>query len=360
LIIRDYIIKEVLRTFIGVFTVIFLIILSTQFLKALSLVVAGKIALDFLFLLIFFKNIESLTLILPLTLFVSIILALSRLYKDSEMIALSSCGIGPVALLKNILIVIFVFIFLESGLSMILAPWASYKIQYAEETFKSQADLELITPGQFNIAEQGKRVLFTQEMPEATTLKNVFLHLDNDDSESVLVSEYASIAMNNKQTARYIVFQDGNRYDGTPGSLDYRVVQFHDYGVLMEGKMPEKIRLDRESLRLPLLLNSTQASHKAELQWRISQVLMMILLAMIAVPLSKSEPRQGRYAKMALAILLYIAYSNLLIIAMNWVKKGVVSPTFGMWWVHILFLLLFLSLFSYQMGWFNRFKHNNL
>ncbi len=357
MIIRDYIIKEVLRTFVGVFIVIFLIILSTQFLRALSLVVDGKIALDFLFSLIFFKNIESLTLIIPLTLFISIVLALSRLYKDSEMVALSSCGIGPLALLKSIFIVIFIFIFLESGLSMILAPWANYKIQYAEEMFKSQAELELITPGHFNIADHGKRVLFTQEMPEATSLKNVFLHLDDDDSESVLVSEYASVAMNSKQTARYIVFQEGSRYDGIPGSLDYRVVRFKEYGVLMEGKMPDKINLGRESLPLPTLLNSTKLSHKAELQWRISQILMMILLAMIAVPLSKSEPRQGRYGKIALAILIYIAYSNLLVVAMNWVKKGVVSPAFGMWWVHILFLFLFLILFFYQMGWFNRFKH---
>ncbi|MCK5698058.1 MAG: LPS export ABC transporter permease LptF [Gammaproteobacteria bacterium] len=357
MIIRDYIIKEVLRTFAGVFIVIFLIILSTQFLRALSLVVDGKIALDFLFSLIFFKNLESLTLIIPLTLFVSIILALSRLYKDSEMVALSACGIDPMALLKSILIVIFMFVFLEAGLSMIVAPWANYKVQYAEEAFKSQADLELITPGQFNIADQGKRVLFTQEMPEATTLKNVFLHLDNEDSESVLVSEYATIAMNSKQNARYIVFQEGSRYDGIPGSLDYRVVHFKDYGVLMEGKMPNKIRLDRESLRLPLLLNSTKASYKAELQWRISQVLMMILLAMLAVPLSKTKPRQGRYGKMALAILIYIAYSNLLVVAMNWVRKEVVPSSFGMWWVHSLFLLLFLILFSYQMGWFNRFKH---
>ncbi|RKZ93564.1 MAG: LPS export ABC transporter permease LptF [Gammaproteobacteria bacterium] len=359
LIIRDYVIKEVLRTFISVFVVLFLIILSTQFLKALSSVVEGKIALDFLFSLIFFKNIESLTLIIPLTLFLSVVLALSRLYKDSEMIALSACGIGPESLLRSILIVIFSFVFLEAGFSMVLGPWASGKMQYAQEVFKAQADLELITPGQFNVADGGKRVLFTEDMPEPTKLKNVFLHVDNDDSSSVMASDNASIVIDQQQGARYIVFQDGNRYDGIAGSLEYRFINFKDYGVLMGGKELVNFTRDRDSIPSLELFNSDTLTRKAELQWRISQVLMMILLAMLAVPLSKSAPRQGRYGKMALAILLYIAYTNLLMVAMNWIRKGVVSPAIGMWWVHALFLLLFIILFARQMGWLSGLKRKS-
>lgn len=359
MIIRDYIIKEVLRTFTGVFTVLFLIILSTQLLRALAAVADGKIALDFLFSLIFLKNIESLTLIIPLTLFLSILLALSRLYKDSEMIALTACGIGPNALLKSILIIIFSFVFIEIGLSMVLGPWASYKMQHAEQLFKSQADLELITPGEFNIADNGKRVIFTEEMPETTELKNVFLHVSNDDSGSVMASDDAKIIVDSKQGARYIVFQDGNRYDGSAGSLEYRFIKFKDYGVLMDGKQPGSFIIERESLSSLKLLTSDRLPHKAELQWRISQVLMMILLAMIAVPLSKTAPRQGRYGKMALAIFLYIAYSNLLVVAMNWIRKDIVSPTIGMWWVHAIFLLLFVVLFVRQMGWLSGIRHKS-
>ncbi|MCU7939070.1 MAG: LPS export ABC transporter permease LptF [gamma proteobacterium symbiont of Bathyaustriella thionipta] len=356
MIVRDYIIKEVLRTFIGVFVVLFLIILSTQFLKALSAVADGKIALDFLFSLILLKNIESLTLIIPLTFFLSILLALSRLYKDSEMIAFSACGIGPDSLLKSIIILIFSFVFLEIGLSMILAPWASNKLQHAEELFKSQADLELITAGQFNLANNGKRVLFTEKMPEPTELKNVFLHVDNGDSSSVMASDDAKIVIDSKQGARYIVFQDGNRYDG---SLDYRFIKFKDYGVLMKGKQLKRYIRDRESLPTIELWASNKLPYIAELQWRISQVLMMVLLAIIAVPLSKTAPRQGRYGKMALAILLYIAYSNLLVVAMNWIRKGVISPIMGMWWVHALFLLLFFILFVRQMGWLSSLKRKS-
>ncbi|MCW8930100.1 MAG: LPS export ABC transporter permease LptF, partial [Gammaproteobacteria bacterium] len=313
-------IKEVLRTFAGVFTVLFLIILSTQLLRSLSTVAEGKIGLDFLFSLIFLKNLESLTLILPLTLFLSILLALSRLYKDSEMVALSACGIGPGTLLQSISIVLFSFIFLEIGLALVLAPWASNKMQHAEESFKAEADIELITPGQFNMADDGKRALYTQDMPAPSKLHNVFLHVDNGDTSSVMSSDEANIVTDDRQGARYIVFQNGNRYDGTPGALDYRFIKFKDYGVLLEGKALTDIILDRGAVPTTELLKSDKLSHIAEFQWRVSQVFMMILLALIAVPLSKSAPRQGRYAKMALAIFLYIVYSNLLVVGMNWVR----------------------------------------
>ncbi len=356
LIIRDYVIKEVIRTFTGVFMVLFFIILSTQLLRSLSAVAEGKIALDFLFSLIFLKNVESLTLILPLTLFLAILLALSRLYKDSEMVALSTCGVGPGSLLKSILIVLCSFVFLEAGLSMVLAPWASSKMQYAEELFKAEADIELITPGQFNMIDNGLRVLYTEKMPEPTRLENIFLHVEDGEKSSVMASDIADIVIDNKQGARYIVFQNGNRYDGIPGSLDYRIIKFKVYGVLLEGKGVSDIILDRSAVPSVELLNSDNLNYKAELQWRISQIFMMILLAMIAVPLSKTAPRQGRYAKMAVAILLYIVYSNLLVVAMNWVRKGVVDPLIGLWWVHVIFLLLFLILFLYQIGWPGSFK----
>ena len=338
---------------------LFLIILSTQLLRSLSAVAEGKIALDFLFSLIFLRNIESLTLILPLTFFLSILLALSRLYNDSEMVALSACGIGPGTLLKSISIILFSFVFLQISLALVLAPWASNKMQYAEEAFKAASDIELITPGQFNLADNGSRVLYTESMPGPTQLENVFLHVEEDKGSSVMVSRDAELITDDRQGSRYVIFQQGNRYDGKPGSLDFRYIKFKDYGVLLEGKALKNIIPERESMPSIDLLGSDKLAHKAELQWRISQIIMMIILAILAVPLSKTAPRQGRYAKIALAIFLYIVYSNLLVVAMNWVRKGVVDPIIGMWWVHLIFLILFLVLFSRQMGWLHGLKRNN-
>ncbi len=361
MIIRDYIIKEILRSFLGVFIILFLIILSTQLIKSLSLVAKGQISVDFLLALISYKNIESLTLLVPLALFIAVLLAISRLYKDSEMIALSSCGVGPVSLLKSVMIIVVSFIFFEMGLALIIAPWASSSIQIAQEEYQAKAVMEFIEAGQFNFSSDANRVLYAESFSDKSHLDNVFLYIDNNDKNkndrsSVLVSKNASFITDPRNGSRYIVFNEGHRYDGSPGSLDYRHVRFKDYGVLLEGKAIGKISFERKALSLDILLSSDNLRHKAELQWRISQVLMMIILAMLAVPLSKSTPRQGRYGKMAIAILLYVVYSNLLLVALNWMKKGKVEPYIGLWWVHLIFMLLFLVLFSYQMGWFNVLK----
>ena len=361
MIIRDYITREVIRTFGGVFLVLFLIILSTQLIKSLAAVANGKISIDFLFALIGLKNLQSMTLIIPLTLFLAILLALSRLYKDSEMVALSACGIGPASLLKSVVLVMASFVCFEIGLALVIGPWAFRQMQIVEEEFKLQADIELVIPGQFTLSNDRKRVIYTEEIVNRTQLKNVFLHVDNNNRSSVLASDKANIETDPRQGARYIVFQNGNRYDGVSGALEHRAIKFKDYGVLLEGQGRAVIKLDRDALPLKELTASDNLYYKAELQWRISQILMMIILALLAVPLSKTSPRQGRYGKMALAVLIYIVYSNLLLVAMNWLRKGVVEAYIGMWWVHLLFFALFLFLFARQMGWLSglrRKSHN--
>ncbi len=363
MIIRDYITKEVLRTFGGVFIVLFLIILSTQLIKSLAAVASGKISIDFLFVLLGFRNLESMMMIIPLTLFLAILLALSRLYKDSEMVALAACGVGPSTLLKSVLIVLVSFVFIEASLALVIGPWANSKMQYMEEEFKLQADIELVVPGQFTLSNDGRRVIYAEEITDRTHLKNVFLHVDNTDNSSVLAADEANLESDPQQGARYIVFQNGHRYDGVPGSRDYRSIKFKDYGVLLTGKAGAVVKLDRNALPTRDLWDSTDLYYIGELQWRISQVIMMIVLALLAVTLSKSSPRQGRYGKMALAILIYVVYSNLLLVAFNWLRKGQVEPYIGMWWVHLLFFTLFLFMFARQMGWLSSLKrktHNVL
>ncbi len=351
MIIRNYITKEVLRSFGGVFMVLFLIIFSTQLIRSLATVANGKISINFLFAVLGFRNLESLTLILPLTLYLAILLALSRLYKDSEMVALAACGIGPATLLKSVLIVLASFIFVEAGVALIMGPWAYSRMQYYEEEFKLQADIELVVPGQFTVSNDGRRVIYTEDIVAKTNLKNVFLSVDNANSTSVLSSKEAKIEADPQQGARYIVFQNGYRYDGVPGSRDYRSIKFKDYGVLLSGRGSAVVKLERIALPLKDLWGSKDRYYIGELQWRISQVLMMIILALLAVPLSKTSPRQGRYGKMALAVFIYIIYSNLLLVALNWMRKGVVEPYIGLWWVHLLFFALFLFMFAWQMGW---------
>ncbi len=360
MIIRDYIIKEILKTFVAVFIILFLILISTQLLRYLSAVAEGKVPIELFFTMLGLRNLESMTLMLPLSLFLSILLALSRFYKDSEMVALASCGIGPSTLLKCVLIVALSFTFLEASLALFLSPLANRQIEIMKAEMKATADTETISAGQFNISKDSRRVLYAASKSNNTELKNVFLHLRDDDNRSVLAAEDASLVTDDKLEVRYIVFQNGNRYDGVPGTLEYRHVKFQDYGVFIPGQHVTVSDFEKYSLSLTELFSMTDSKAVSEIQWRFSMIISIILLSMLAVPLSKSSPRKGRYGNFAAAILVYIIYTNLLTVSQSWIKKDKIDPLLGLWWVHGVFLLLFLILFAKQMGWFNRLSGVNL
>lgn len=365
MIIRDYIIKEILRTFAAVFLILFLILLSTQLLRYLSAVAEGKVPAELFFIMLGLRNLESMTLLLPLSLFLSILLTLSRLYKDSEMVAMASCGTGPSALLKSVLIVAFSFIFIEGSLALFLSPAANRQIQIIKEEIKSTAEVETISAGQFNISKDSKRVLYAARKTDNDELENVFLYLRDKKNQSVLAADDAKLVTDKELGVRYIIFQNGNRYDGVPGTLDYRHIKFKDYGIHMQGKSVSEIDFKNYSLTMTELwamTDSEATENKAwsEIQWRLSMLISIILLPMLAVPLSKTTPRKGRYAKFAVALVVYIVYTNLLTVSQSWLKKGKIDPLIGLWWVHGLFLLLFLFLFAKQMGWFNSLSGFNM
>ena len=71
---------------------------------------------------------------------------------------------------------------------------------------------------------------------------------------------------------------------------------------------------------------------------------MALVLTLIAVPLSKLRPRQGRYARVGFAIVVYVIYSNLFSASKIWVEKSDVPPAIGVWWVHAVALGLGLYL----------------
>jgi len=230
LIVRWYLIKEVVKTFLAVFLVVFLILLSTQVLRVMSAVSDGKITLDLLFVLLGLTNIKSMAMVFPVTLFLSIVLALSRFYKDSEIIAMWACGISPKVILSSLLPVILVFTAIEAAFSLHISPWANAQITNVKKHVESNADVDILDSGRFNIFSNGERVIYVEDMSKTGTLKNVFLRVHLNDTNSVIYAKQAYIRTDQDSATRYIVFEHGYRYDGEPGNDDYRIISFQEYG----------------------------------------------------------------------------------------------------------------------------------
>lgn len=342
MIIDRYLAREVLQTFLAVLLVLLLIFMGRYFALYLADASAGKISGAIVIDMLFLRTITSLSIMIPFSLFVAVLLAFGRLYKDSEMTAMVACGIGPGRVLSTVVVIATLSSVLVAGLSLWGTPWAHEQALQVREQAKSGTAFESVAAGQFNKIGSGDRVFYVESLSEdRKQLRNIFIQSNTKDGQLDIFSARSGYQyVDEKSGARYLVLEDGYRYQGLPGSVDFKIHQYEKSAMRLQNLNVAPLRRTHWSIPSSDLWGSERLADKAELQWRYSMPLATVLLAVLAVLLSRTSPRQGRFAKLFIAILVFVTYYNSLGVAMSWVQRGVVSPALGLWWVHGLLLLL--------------------
>jgi lipopolysaccharide export system permease protein len=355
LIIERYLLKEVLQTLLAVTGVLSLIYVSNRFVRFLTEADAGALPAGMVVELLSLQSLNAMVLLLPLALYLSIILAFGRLYKDSEMTALAACGVGPGRMLRNILGVGLLFAVLVAGVSLYAGPWAEERSYQLMDRAKSASDISTITPGSFRESTTGDLIVYIEGLaPDRRTMNDVFIQSEKKGRQTIITAPSAYQRTDPKTGDRFIVLVNGYRYEGVPGNADFKVVQYKEHAVRIEEKAVAPATRQLAAVPTQTLWQSTEPGAGAEIQWRIAMPVSAVLLALLAVPLSRSNPRQGRYAKLFAGILIYVVYNNLLGVARAWLERGVVPAWVGLWWVHGLLLLGVAALLLQQVGikWF--------
>jgi lipopolysaccharide export system permease protein len=186
-------------------------------------------------------------------------------------------------------------------------------------------------------------------------MENVFLKRQLDEGVvEVVVAERGRMVSSEDPDIRFLVLYQGRRYEGVPGTADFRVVEFTEHGIPYRLPSLEPDEPEPREVPVQTLVASADPSDRAELQWRLSVPISTMLLALLAVPLSRSQPREGRYGRLAIGLLVFIIYFNLLSAAKAWIEQGEISPALGLWWVHGSLLGLSLMLLALQNGWHRR------
>ncbi|WP_312246545.1 LPS export ABC transporter permease LptF [Stutzerimonas nitrititolerans] len=355
MIVFRYLSRELLVTLSAVSAVLLVIIMSGRFIKYLAQAAQGLLDPSVLFLIMGFRLPGFLQLILPLGLFLGILLAYGRLYLDSEMTVLSATGMSQRRLLVYSLAPAALVAALVGWLSLGLAPQGIAEVDRLLNQQDSLTEFDTLVPGRFQSLRNGTRVTYTRELSEdRTELAGVFISETNLSSAtgeerglSVLVAESGRQEVQ-PDGSRYLILSNGYRYDGNPGQANYRAIQYDTYGVLLP-KPEVSIELsEREALPTSELFGSDDIRLQTELQWRLSLPLLVFVVTLLAVPLSKVNPRQGRFLKLLPAILLYMTYLALLIAARGGMDKGRIPVAVGLWAVHGLFLAIGLLMLFWE------------
>ena len=354
MIVFRYLSREVLLTLSAVSAVLLVIIMSGRFIKYLAQAASGLLDPGSLFLIMGFRLPGFLQLILPLGLFLGILLAYGRLYLESEMTVLSATGMSQQRLFVITLFPATLVALVVAWLSLSLAPQGANQFQLLLNKQEALTEFDTLEPGRFQALRDGTRVTYTEQLTDdRVNLAGVFISQKNTSSDqndrgiSVLVAEKGRQEIR-PDGNRYLILDNGYRYDGNPGQADYRAIKYDEYGVLLPKPDVSDEVTDRDAMTTRALIGSEDTRLRAELQWRVSLPLLVFIVTLMAVPLSRVNPRQGRFLKLLPAILLYMAYLTILIAARGALDKGKIPPALGLWWVHGLFLMIGLGLLYWE------------
>lgn len=357
-----YLLRELLLTLAGVVGVLLLILISNRLVRFLADVAAGQLPNDVVFTMLALKAVEYLTILLPMGFYLAVLLVLGRMYRDNEMAALAACGVGNPRLLRPVLAAAGGLFIVLIYMSLQLAPWAARTVQDIEREAQRSSEVSGVIAGRFKESSSGNRIFYVERMSrDQKEMSSLFIHtLKGAGATSLQFSDTAGLEVDEVTGNRYLVMEDGYIYEGTPGSADYRIIRYDRHKVLVEeNSAPQEGEYELEARPTLGLFTSTLPADKAELQWRLSNALTVLLFALLAVPLARLHPRQGRYGKLGVALLLYIVYLNMLSVARNLVERETVPTLIGLWWVHLALVVVIALLWAQDLGLPRRIWHGH-
>lgn len=344
-----YIFREIASTWLGVTLVLLLILLTNQFARILGEVAKGRLPKEAAMDVIGLSAAQYLTIIVPIGLFLAVMLALGRLYRDSEMPAMLACRVGPSGIYRPLMWLLVPLAGGVAWLSLDLAPRALQAVERIAAEARREADLGSIEPGRFTEVGPDNAVVYGERILADGTMENVFLQrrIANGVVEVVVARSGVQVESDNPDV-RYLVLRDGRRYEGVPGTSQFRVVEFAEHGIPYRLPSLDPAEPTPRAMSFVNLMRADGIEYIAEMQWRIGVPLATIILAILAVPLAKTPPRSGRYGRLAIGLLVFIIYLNMLSASKAWIEQGSLSPLLGLWWVHGAMLLFALGLLGVQ------------
>jgi len=331
-----------------VFMVLVTLVLTNLMIRVLGNAASGTANPKDALVLIGLGMINYLPILLTASVFVAILMVLTRWYKDSEMVIWQSAGISLLKILRPILNFTAPIAIAIAVLSIFASPWASEKSATIKQRFQQRDDISMLAPGQFRESSGNNRVFFIESMnPETDVITNVFVTDFGKERQLVAVAKQGFI-QNTPDGEKQLILETGRRYEGTPGNTDFRITEFDKYTVKLADKVIDPIINGPRTLPAWVLIQDLNKAHLGEILWRIGLPLMAFVFAIIAIPLSYMDPRRGRYTALIMAVLLYFTYSNLLKLMQAWVSTGKLSFSIGWWLLHVVIALIGLTLIIYR------------
>jgi len=343
-IIDRYLLRELGTNFLGATLILLLIVVGTAVADLLAKIARGRIPPDLLFTLIALRSVDALTVLMPLAVFLGVLLAYGRLWRDSEMAVLQSSGLDLGGLARPLALLIVPVMFALGTISFWLAPAAVRLSQTLMEEANRSLIIAGLEPGRFVELPGKDGVIYVGEMSaDGTTFKRMFVESERAEKDTgktridVITATHGFLYHDADGNGRYLALEDGFRVEGKLAEDDYRLMRFARNDI----KLPDSendsndTTVKRSAPTRVLLRNADDPVMRAELHWRLAAPISALVLMLLALPLSKSSPREPRYARLLVAVLSWWVFNTGLGLGRSWISQGKLAPAFGFWWVYV-------------------------
>lgn len=333
------------------FTILFSVLATWTLISILGKAAGGKVDSGDVIALIGFAILNYLPTILILTSFISVLVAVTRSYRDSEMVVWFASGMSLLRWIPPVLTFGLPLVVLTGALSMVATPWAKLKSEEFVQRFEKREDLKKVSPGQFKESTSSNRVFFVEGVTgESTVVQNVFVNTVEKDGNTVVVAKEGVIE-SQPDGSQFLVLKNGRRYQGVPGQADFQSMEFDRYSMRVATKVPVLgADLPVDTLSTPALLVAPNRYTMAELLKRVAAPVSCLILMLLAIPLGFVNPRAGSAANLILALLIFFTYKNLEKMAEASIRQGKMEFAAASWPLHAIAILCVVMLFAWRVN----------
>lgn len=345
--------REFASTGFFVFAILLAIIVLTQLIRLLGESVGGTLPVDAVIILLGFTALNYLPILLSISLFLSVLLTLTRSYSDSEMIVWFSSGVSLTRWIRPVMWYSLPVVSVIALLSLLLTPWAMSKTDEVRLKLESRDDVAVAAPGTFRESKQADRVFFLENVsPGNNQVGNIFVQSVQQGKIGTMVAKQGiqEMAPNGD---KFIVLLNGRRHEGTPGQLDYKIVEFERYAMRVETVETKQQAPNSKAYSTLYLFKNRTSWNLSELNWRLGLPISALVLALLAIPFSFVNPRAGRSLNMIGALVLYMVYNNLITVINSWVGQEKVAAGVGLFGIHGVMFALMIALFYFRLSVFS-------
>jgi len=357
-IISKYLLRNLIAFFVAISFIIGLLVFGNQFVLTVQESVEHGIPVIELMPLISYNMLRDIPIILTLSLFLAIIISISQLYKNSEAVVMNSISLGErdfIGFIQPMVILCFILIFY---LTIFAVPWAKQQKSLAESQTANSSEFSFITEGKFESFKNGEIVFYAAESEIIDTddeqnMEEVFIYSAGNGSPTIVLASEAKKYTDAQSKSVYLRLKNGIRYEGLPGDKNINILDFELYDLeIISGDIQKSIMnfSEIEEMTSINLLSQKNLLAKAEMQWRFSQPISILLLSVFGVFLGKSSPRTGKGINLIIGIIIFMLYNNGLLVAKNSIESGQLSPIIGMWGIHLCLFLFLIIFYQFREG----------